>query len=209
MIKVVIFDLDNTLFDTRSIPDSVTGNLFAALRGANMGRDCVPAEVLDQAIEDSWFVPFPIVAAKHGLPQRLLEVWANAQQTLRLPERLLPFSDVIETLKAIHAFKCLLTSGYQRVQWQKIEALGITQLFNLIVIDAVDAQVHLGKEKILSDLMQSRNWKPHEMLIVGDSASSEIVAGIQLGIPTVQILRPGVQRTETADRHIHSLTELL
>lgn len=208
---IFIFDLDNTLFETRSIPQSLTAELFAAMRTANRGVDAVGEIVLERAFLDSWSIPFPVVAAKHELPNRLVHIWSQFHQTLTFSDPLIPFPDVIETLRQLRSqqhFLCLLTSGYRGVQLAKIDALKIEHLFDLIVIDAVD-DVHIGKAKILVDLVKSRDWRTTDMLIVGDSATSEIAAGLQLGIPTVQILRPGVEKTESAGRHILSLKELL
>lgn len=209
MTKAIVFDLDNTLFDTRSIPSTLTDELFGAMRAANSGVDAIPETVLESALDDSWSMPFPVVAARYGLPSRLVDVWAEQHRTLTFVEPLHPYSDVVDTLQSIRIFKCLLTSGYRHVQLKKIAALGIGSLFDLILIDAVDDQVHRGKAKFLAELLAAHDWKPADVLIVGDSAASEIAAGVQLGIPTVQILRPGVIRTTTADRHISSLVELL
>ncbi len=44
--------------------------------------------------------------------------------------------------------------------------------------------------------------------MVRDSADSEIAAGIAVGIPTVQVLRPGVERTAAARFHVRGLDEL-
>jgi FMN phosphatase YigB (HAD superfamily) len=68
---------------------------------------------------------------------------------------------------------------------------------------------HAGKESILAELLQLRDWKPADLRIVGDSETNEIAAGIRLQIPTIQILRPGIQKAETASRHIMTLLELL
>jgi putative hydrolase of the HAD superfamily len=46
------------------------------------------------------------------------------------------------------------------------------------------------------------------VLVVGDNPDSEIEAGNRLGIPTVQVLRPGVPHGNNATRYIHDLVEL-
>jgi phosphoglycolate phosphatase-like HAD superfamily hydrolase len=207
---VIVFDLDNTLFDTRSIPAALTAGLFDSVRAANTGPDAVPSDVLSAALDESWSVAFTLVAKKYRLPQRISDVWSEFHNTLTFPEPLIPFDDVVETLHRLRdeqRFVVLLTSGYERVQRAKVDALGLTALFDLIVVDAVDVE-HRGKQPILADLISSRHWLSQHMLIVGDSAISEIAAGNALGIPTVQILRPGVVRTDTATRHICSLREL-
>lgn len=211
MAKAIVLDLDNTLFDTRSIPESLTAGLFSAMRDANQGDDAINDAVLEMAFHDAWSIPFPVIADRYRLPERLLSVWSHFHDSLTFDEPLHPYPDVVEALQKLrdrNYFLCLLTSGYQHVQSSKIKALRLEPFFDLILIDAVD-HVHVGKEAILRDLLQSRKWQPEDVVVVGDSATSEIAAGGRLGIPTVQILRPGVTKTAAAGRHIHSLAELL
>jgi putative hydrolase of the HAD superfamily len=49
---------------------------------------------------------------------------------------------------------------------------------------------------------------PQQVLVVGDNADSEIQAGNDLGMTTVQILRAGVPFGCNAVHHIHGLHEL-
>lgn len=46
------------------------------------------------------------------------------------------------------------------------------------------------------------------MLVVGDNPGSELGAAKKLGIPAVQVLRPGVKKCEEADYYVNSLSEL-
>lgn len=209
-MTIFILDLDNTLFDTRSIPARLTSRLHSRLRQANAECHAVSAEVLEQAIDDTWNAPFSVVCERYSLPQTFVSIWNEWQETVSFDLPLMPYPDVISSLRVFRKqghYLCLLTSGYRRFQQAKIEALGITQLFDEIHIDAVD-ESRVGKAAIISDLVHSRKWNPRDLLIVGDSATNEIDAGVRLGIFTIQILRPGVIATELADRHIHSLFEL-
>jgi putative hydrolase of the HAD superfamily len=58
--------------------------------------------------------------------------------------------------------------------------------------------------RILSD----HDLHPAHVLVVGDSAESEIAAGNRLGMRTVQILRPGVPCAANASLHISGLVDL-
>jgi FMN phosphatase YigB (HAD superfamily) len=209
-MTIFILDLDNTLFDTRSIPAELTGRLHSRLRQANAECHAVSSEVLEQAINETWYAPFSVVCERYSLPRTFLAIWNDWQETVSLDQPLVPYSDVVNSLRILRDqghHLCLLTSGYRRFQQAKIEALGISPLFDEIHIDAVDESC-LGKAAIISDLLLSRNWTRKDLLIVGDSATNEIDAGLRLGISTIQILRPGVIATNLADRQIHSLVEL-
>ncbi|MFN9719135.1 MAG: hypothetical protein ACK58L_10600, partial [Planctomycetota bacterium] len=87
---VIVFDLDNTLFDTRSIPAALTADLFDSVRVANSGPDAVSEDTLAAAIHDSWSVPFTLIAKKYHLPQRISDVWSAFHNTLTVPEPLQP-----------------------------------------------------------------------------------------------------------------------
>jgi len=209
-MTIFILDLDNTLFDTRSIPAELTGRLHSRLRQANAECHAVSSEVLEQAINETWYAPFSVVCERYSLPRTFLAIWNEWQESVSFDQPLVPYSDVVNSLRILRDqghHLCLLTSGYRRFQQAKIEALGISPLFDEIHIDAVDESC-LGKAAIISDLLLSRNWTRKDLLIVGDSATNEIDAGLRLGISTIQILRPGVIATNLADRQIHSLVEL-
>jgi len=209
-MTIFILDLDNTLFDTRSIPAELINSLHSRLRLANEDWLAVPSEILEQAINDTWYAPFSVVCSRYCLPEMFLSIWNEWQETVSFGEPLSLYPDVLSSLQILRDqghFLCLLTSGYRRLQRAKIESLGINQLFDEIHIDAVD-ESGPGKAAIISELLLSRKWNRKDLLIVGDSATNEIDAGVRLGISTVQILRPGVLATDLADRHIHSLLEL-
>ncbi len=209
-MTIFILDLDNTLFDTRSIPAELTDRLHSRLRQANAECHAVSSEVLEQAISDTWYAPFSVVCERYSLPRTFLAIWNEWQETVSFDQPLVPYPDVMRSLRILRTqghLLCLLTSGYRRLQQAKIEALRITPLFDEIHIDAVD-EFCSGKAAIISGLLLARNWNRKDLLIVGDSATNEIDAGLRLGIATIQILRPGVVATDLADRHIHSLFEL-
>lgn len=205
-----ILDLDNTLFDTRSIPASLIHCLHSDLRLANKESHAVPPDILEKAINDAWYAPFSVVCDRYSLPDIFQCIWNDWLETVSFGQSLPLYPDVVCALQKLRVqghYLCLLTSGYRRLQQAKIEALGIAHLFDEVHIDAVE-ESSPGKAAIILELMRSRKWNREDLLIVGDSAASEIDAGIRLGISTVQILRPGVIATDRAERHIHSLLEL-
>jgi FMN phosphatase YigB (HAD superfamily) len=209
-MTIFILDLDNTLFDTRSIPAEIIDRLHSRLRIANEESCAAPPKILEQAINDTWYTPFSVVCDRYSLPEMFRSIWNEWQDTVSFDQSLPLYPDVIRSLQKLRAqghLLCLLTSGYRRLQQAKIDALGIAQLFDEIHIDAVD-ESGPGKAAIISELLHSRKWNREDVLIVGDSAANEIDAGVRLGISTVQILRPGVVATDLAERHIHSLLEL-
>lgn len=94
------------------------------------------------------------------------------------------------------------------MQESKVRALGFANWFAAIYIDAIDEPERKGKQGIFQELLATHRLSPDEVLVVGDNPDFEIEAGNRLGMKTIQILRPGVPRSERVARHIHGLIEL-
>ena len=207
MIRLLLVDLDNTLFRTRSMPREVVRPAVDAVRAANVGPAALPAEAIDRFLHDCWQRPFDVAAREHGVPEALREAFGAALVGLRVGVPLTPYPDVA-ALAAIPATRVLVTTGYRRFQESKVEALGVAWLFDRVVVDAVGEPGREGKAGAFRRLLGEYGLAPGEALVVGDSAESEIAAGLAVGIPTVQVLRPGVARTDAARFHVRGLDEL-
>ncbi|MGH7703534.1 MAG: HAD family hydrolase [Gemmatimonadales bacterium] len=207
MIKALICDLDNTLFATDGISAEVVQPVIDALLAANIGVDAVGVEALYRAIDDCWHRPFDLVAQEYGLSDRLRAAWHSASASLRVTEPLTPYADV-PTLALLPLTRFLVTSGYRRFQESKISALGISHLFERVYIDALDDLNRQGKERIFRGILGRHGWAPAEVLVLGDSAESELAAGRRLGMPTIQVLRRGVTRAAEVRFWIRGLEEL-
>jgi FMN phosphatase YigB (HAD superfamily) len=204
----VIFDLDNTLFPSRSIPPAVVAPALHAVQAANIGPAAIAEERLAAALDACWTEPFDAVAARFDLPAALREAWQAAQRRLVVATRLTPYADAVPALAALELPRVLVTTGYRRFQESKIAALGIGPLFESVHVDALDEEPRLGKEGIFYRIVAARSWHPKRVVVVGDNADSEIAAGNRLGMLTVQVLRPGVVRAEFARHHLADLSGL-
>lgn len=101
-----------------------------------------------------------------------------------------------------------MTTGFRRLQESKIRALNLKSFFDAVYVDAIGEPDRKGKQGIFEDILNEQQLSADEGLIVGDDEASESAAGARMGIKTVQTLRPGVLRTETATFHVRSLEEL-
>ena len=207
-IDGAILDLDYTLFSPRSIPKAVFAPLFDAVRRANVGAAALTPAQVDAAFETAWDQPFDEVVRRHALPAALQHAWRRAQRDLRITVPLQAYPDVA-ALAGLVVPLVLVTSGYRATQESKIAALGIAPLFRSVHIDAVDEPSQpLGKLAIFQAIVAEYGWAADRTLAIGDSAESELAAGQELGMITVQVLRPGVVACASADYRIQSLTEL-
>lgn len=208
MTAAIVFDLDNTLFDPTTIPLDLIAPAEQAAREANVGAEAVPVKHLEAALVQSRREAFSLVAKAYGLPTGIANAWRAVSSCLEVKGPLQLYDDVLPALECLREKKLLLTSGFRRMQQSKIAALGIERFFESVYIDEVRNGVTRGKLQVLREILDEWGLKACEVLIVGDSAESEIAAGNQLGMPTVQILRDGVRRTPDAKYHIKSLMEL-
>ncbi len=209
MIRAAVFDLDNTLYDATTIPPSVLAPAIDAVRRANTGPDAIPNDVLEAAIQSARRLGFLTVAERHALPTFLRTAWREAYQGLVVTTRLYPYPDVLPSLAALDLIKLLLTTGFRGMQESKIAALDISHLFDGIYIDTLDAAgAGPGKRRLLEQILDTHHLASQEVLVIGDSPENEIAAGNAVGAVTAQILRPGIEFSDTAQYHLTTLAEL-
>jgi putative hydrolase of the HAD superfamily len=205
MAKGLIFDLDNCLAAAREVGEELFERPFAAIRDANQGT--VSEKDLRHAFADMWRHPLDWVAARYHFSEAMLAAGRRIFVTLEVTRPMTGYED-LATLAQLPVQRFLVTSGFRRLQESKIKALGLGHLFTAIYVDAIDEPGRVGKERVFAQIMTEYGFAPSEVLIVGDNAEAEIAAGNRLGIPTVQMLRPGVPRASNAMFHVHSLAEL-
>lgn len=205
MIKAIIFDLDNCLSAADESSRQLLEPVFDAVRQSNNGR--LSDGDLDKAFDECWRDAFDVVALRHGFSREMFEAGWSAAAHAEVSTPLQGYPD----LGALHALPgklFLVTSGFRRLQESKISALRVAELFEEVHVDAIDEENRRGKRRIFEDILAKHQLRPDEVLVVGDNPDSEIEAGNQLGITTVQILRPGVTKGNNASFYIDELAEL-
>jgi FMN phosphatase YigB (HAD superfamily) len=205
MIGAIIFDLDNCLAAATEVGEELYEPAFAAIRQANRGD--VPDDVLKRAFADVWRHPLDWVAATYGFSGPMLAAGWRVFETMEVIRPMHGYGD-LAVLARLPVQRFLVTSGFRRLQESKIRALKLAPLFVGISVDAIDQPERLGKQRLFEKVLEDHALTPEQVLIVGDSAESEIAAGNRLGIRTVQTLRPRVPKASNATYHIESLAEL-
>lgn len=204
MIKAVIFDLDMCIFDTRTLGEHILEPVLAPLHASSM-----PVEIQREIDHTLWTTSLEDCVQIFHIPNAVAELMRDAHRRLVVPETIRTFGDE-EYIRQVHAYRALVTSGYRLWQERKIEQLGIADSFDEVIIDVIDdARLRKGKRVIFQELMARHGWRPKEVLVVGDNPHSELKAGKELGMITVQTLRPSVQKAEGCNYYIRSLRELL
>lgn len=198
-LRAVIFDLDNCLVAANEPGEALFAPAFEAMRAHG--------ELSAAAIADCWVHALDVVARKHGFSAAMLDAGWRAFRTLEVREPLRGYGD-LDALATLPLARFLVTSGFRRLQESKIDALGVRALFAEVQVDAIDESPRRRKKERFADIAARHGFQPAEVLVIGDNADSELAAGRSLGMPTVQVLRPGVPRDENARWHVGNFGEL-
>jgi phosphoglycolate phosphatase-like HAD superfamily hydrolase len=203
--KAIIFDLDSCLAAADEPGRQLYAPAFDAITNVSQGAHSPAA--LENVFVDMWRLPFDFVARKHGFTPDMKDAGWQALCQLEVTTPMRGYGD-LDALQDLPMPRFLVTSGFRRLQESKIRALGIARLFTAVHVDAIDEPGCLGKQAIIERILRDHRLQPDQVVIVGDNHDSEIAIGNQLGIRTVQTLRPGVPRSAAATHHIQTLYEL-
>ena len=206
MIEALIFDLDNCLAPAMEIGTEPYGPALEAIEEANLGK--LSSSALEEAINDIWSHPFDWVANKHGFSTAMIEAGIREFGKIETPGPLHGYGDLY-ILDSFDIPLFLVTSGFRRLQESKVRALGIVDHFLEIVVDAIDEpETRIRKNGIIKGILDTHGFSRDRVIVVGDSQHSEIKVAEELGIRSVQTLRPGVSPAPNATYRIESLDEL-
>ncbi|MEO9485041.1 MAG: HAD family hydrolase [Ekhidna sp.] len=205
-MNLLIFDLDDTIFETRSIGQHHVAPILDKFK-ITAERFYRPDKI-ELIISDLWQFPFDFVAKKYQFDDLLNEQFSTSINELEYELDIQTFND-FHHVENIVARKILVTTGFKKLQRAKIKALGIEQEFESIFFDEVNKQNRKHKKGIFTAILQSSNVKPENIFAIGDNPTSELKAGRELGIKTVQVAKFGQVRSEHSDYRITDFQELL
>lgn len=196
MITTVVFDLDDTLYDevdycrsgmiavsrflARFSQRPCSEDLFACLwRHFTDGNR---RKVFDDALMELG------IAYDQDLIAQLVEVYRSHRPSIELPA---DSKEVLNQLKDTYTL-ALLTDGFLPAQQLKVQALGIEPYFRAIVYTEQLGRCFwkpspAGFERLIETL----DVPATEMAYVADNEAKDFIAPNQLGMFTIQILRPG------------------
>jgi putative hydrolase of the HAD superfamily len=179
MKKAIILDLDNTIYPVSSIAEYLFNKVFEFLDSL---ADELSINEIDKAKEEMKRRPYQWVADKYNFSEAAKNKGLDLLKNLEydLPMQTYEEYKYISDTKIV---KFLVTTGFTKLQWSKIKLLGIEHDFKAIYI--VDPEVSSETKKdIFAIIMNTNDFKPEDLLIIGDDPESEIKAAITLGIDT-------------------------
>ncbi|QEC79938.1 HAD family hydrolase [Mucilaginibacter ginsenosidivorax] len=179
MKKAIILDLDNTIYPVSSI----SGNLFEAVFGfVDTLAEEIGAEEIEKAKAEMQRRPYQQVAEKFNFSETAKNKGLDLLKDLEYALPMRPYEEY-KYISETPIDKYLVTTGFTKLQWSKIRLLGIEADFKGIYI--VDPQISSETKKdIFTMIMSNNNYRPEELLVIGDDPESEIKAAGSLGIDT-------------------------
>ncbi|WP_423791917.1 TIGR02253 family HAD-type hydrolase [Methanocaldococcus indicus] len=218
MIKGVIFDLDDTLYNSSEFVNIARREAIKSMIDAGLDVDFNTAwEILNKIIKDkgsNYGKHFDdLVKAILGYYNPMIITtgiitYHNVKVAL-----LRPYPDVIKTLielKKMDLKLAVLTDGLTIKQWEKLIRLGIHLFFDEVV---TSEEFGLGKPHIefFKYGLKKLNLKPKEVIYVGDRVDRDIKPAKALGMITVRILKGKYKDMEDniSDYKIENIKELL
>jgi putative hydrolase of the HAD superfamily len=220
MIKLVIFDLDDTIYD--EIDYCRSGFKAVAEFLAETSNAPSPNRIFDafweqfsagnrtrtfNAALDGLGIPYDDHKIGH-----LVDVYRN-----HVPKIILP-RESREVLEKLHAkyILALLTDGFLPAQQLKVQALGIERYLTGIVYTERLGREYwkpspAGFEKILNEL----DTKPENAVYVADNENKDFIGPNKLGLSTIRLINPaGLQKSSSemkaakAKYEIHRIRQL-
>jgi len=200
MIKTVFFDLDWCILNTEPIY-----KMFDPVMELIESAD-VSEEVKNKYRKSMRGITD--FGRTDDLPQDVREKIIEIYETPEIPDDIETYGDE-NCILELGTTNFLITTGLRKFQQSKIDKLGIEGMFEAVYIDEVGVGIrYRGKESIFREIIEKYSLLPHEILVVGDKGSSELLAGRNIGAKTAQTLRPKIEKWEGADYYIESLCEI-
>lgn len=180
MKRVLILDLDNTIYPVSSIANSLFAELFETLDSYAELINADDEDNINKIKQEMMRRPFQHIADEFGLSDEITERMVGVLKTMTYELPMQPFADYAY-ISALPLVKFLVTTGFTRLQLSKIKMLGIGQDFKSIHI--VDPEVsRQTKKDVFAEIMAEHGYQPADLLVIGDDPQSEIKAATALGI---------------------------
>lgn len=202
--EAIILDLDDTIFQTKSMEvkvfDVFFEHLFLSLSSS------FNEATINEIIQDLWIYPWDSVIEKYNIPKQFIYESISVLDNMDLKLNISTYPDY-HFIQQLSVSKFLVTTGLTSLQQSKINALNIRDDFEKIVINDTFLESKT-KLDIFNALVIEYDLIPEKTLVIGDNSESEIKAGNAMNMITIQIVREATQIGNNAKFIIHSFDNL-
>ncbi len=203
---MIILDLDDTIFETRSMNPTIFDSAISVLsRYYNSDKTEIEST---EVIEKIWSIPIDQVFAEYDTPDSVVSEFFEQISLIDYKSLKIKAFEDYKEIKTILTGKILVTTGLVELQMAKIKALNIEADFDSIHIDDPRQKPRDTKSQIFKRIINKTKKDPEEFWVIGDNPDSEIIAGRELGMRTIQRISKTKRSSEFADYQIKSFEEL-
>ncbi|WP_418791007.1 HAD family hydrolase [Phosphitispora sp. TUW77] len=198
--KAVIFDLDDTLYDERQFVVSGFKAVAQYLADSyGLHNEALLQRMQHLLCENGRGSIFDQVLLDYGLDtsmvSTLVEVYRSHKPALQL------YPDAGEILRSLkgnvpdikqEVILGIITDGAAKVQWNKIKALGLEDVMDIIIVTD-DYGIDCWKPSPVpyQRVMDKLGVSPESCIYIGDNPEKDFVTARKLGWYTARIWRPG------------------
>jgi putative hydrolase of the HAD superfamily len=189
MIKVIIFDLDNTLYNEYDYVISGFKAVASFLDKEESIDYCTAYSLLlESFVLNGRGNNFDYLCQKLSIDTSLINKLVNVYRE-HSPEIMLKTDIVAFLIELSKNYKlCLLTNGWLIPQQKKVKALKINDYFDSVIYSQQDgldfAKPH---PKYFKYVLEAYNVSPEEILMIGDDPIADIQGAQNLGMHCFQI----------------------
>ncbi|MBN2588914.1 MAG: HAD family hydrolase [Sedimentisphaerales bacterium] len=199
-LKVVIFDLDDTLYDE---VDYCKSGFGACAHFLEETIEDLPSEGIfntfwEQFCKGNQTQTFNSALEKLGIPyndeliEELIKTYREHKPKITLPKDSLA---VLKQLRKKYTL-AMLTDGFLPAQKLKVKALKIEKFFNCIVYtEELGRNFWKPSPEGFEKILETLQIQPENAVYVGDNEKKDFITPNRLGFQTIQLIR---------DAHIHT-----
>lgn len=217
MIRAVIFDLDDTLYNEINYVFGAFEKVSIYVSNKyKLNQYEVYKNIIDIFRENGRGKVFNILCRKYLINEdisKLVQVYRESNPKLHL------YKDaqmILDWLKKSNFKLGIITDGCSKVQWNKINSLNLKNMFNkIIVTDDLGKEYWKPHRRPYVDMVKSLNVNFNESIYVGDNPHKDFITCKKLNMKTVRIVRQEGDHVKTfltkeyeADININNLMKL-
>lgn len=191
MIKTIIFDLDDTLYNEKTFVFGAFKEICQILcYKYSLDLDEIYNKTIEIFNKYGRGKIFNILCDELNINENikeLVEIYRNAKPKIYLYD---DSKEILGFCKENNINTGLITDGKSYVQWNKIKLLNLDNVIDKIVVsDDFGKEYWKPHERTYIEIMSYFNSKPEECIYIGDNPNKDFIGAKKLGLKTIRIIR--------------------